>query len=134
MIVLFRVLIILIGLIDSALADSLYLPLLRSQELQSMEAAIRLGIHEKHLPGGVLWFQHRDNIVHRAFGNRQVDPDIYPTKLDTIYDAASLTKVVATTPAVMWLVEHGKLDLEQPVANTCRNFKVMAKSASWCAN
>ena len=123
MIVLFRVLTVLISLIDSALADSLDLPLLRSQELQSMEAAIRLGIHEKHLPGGVLWFQHRDNIVHRAFGNRQVDPDIYPTKLDTIYDAASLTKVVATTPAVMWLVEHGKLDLEQPVANYLPKFQ-----------
>ena len=43
-------------------------------------------------------------------------PAIHPNKLDTIYDAASLTKVVATTPAVMWLVEQRAVDLEKPVA------------------
>lgn len=118
-----RILIILFALLSSTLAESPAPPLLRSQELQSMEATVRLGIHEKHLPGGVLWFQHRDNVVHRAFGNRQVDPITHPTKLDTIYDAASLTKVVATTPAIMWLVEHGKVDLEHPVATYLPEFQ-----------
>ena len=54
------------------------LSLLRHDELQSMDAAVRLGVHEKRFPGGVLWFQHRDNVYHKAFGNRSVDPGNSP--------------------------------------------------------
>ncbi len=39
---------------------------------------------------------------------------------DTIFDAASLTKVVATTPAIMRLYEQGKLDLDARFRATAR--------------
>ncbi|MGY8690992.1 MAG: serine hydrolase domain-containing protein, partial [Verrucomicrobiales bacterium] len=90
--------------------------------LASMDATIRLGIHEKHFPGGVLWFQHEDEVYHRAYGNRTTDPDISANSKDTIYDAASLTKVLATTPSVMLLVEQGKVDLEKTVATYLPEF------------
>jgi CubicO group peptidase (beta-lactamase class C family) len=56
-------------------------------------------------------------IYRRAFGNRAVKPKNLPMKTDTIFDIASLTKVVATTTAVMQLVEKGKLRIEDRVAD-----------------
>ncbi len=106
--------ILLLASIVTVLADPPS-PGLRPESLDSMDAAVRLGMHEGDFPGGVLWFQQGDHVVHRAYGNRQVDPEVHANALDTIYDAASLTKVVATTPAIMVLVERGELDLEKPV-------------------
>lgn len=100
---------------------------LRHQALQSIDATVRLGIHEQHFPGGVLWFQHGDQVYHRAYGNRWVDPVITANTKDTLYDAASLTKVVATTPAVMLLVERGQLDLESPVVRYVPEFTGQGK-------
>ena len=47
--------------------------------------------------------------------------------LDTIFDLASLTKVVATTPAVMMLVEEGKVRLTDPVATFIPEFAKYGK-------
>ncbi|WP_419539619.1 exo-beta-N-acetylmuramidase NamZ domain-containing protein [Paraburkholderia bengalensis] len=49
-------------------------------------------------------------------GNRMLRPRIEPMTADTVFDLASLTKVVATTTAIMQLVERGKLDLAAPAA------------------
>ena len=95
---------------------------LRRLAMSSMDATVRLGIHEKHFPGGVFYFRHGHRCIHHAHGNRSVDPAISPAKRDTIYDAASLSKVMATTPAVMLLVERQRLDLEKPVATYIPEF------------
>src|SRR4030095_1770032 len=47
--------------------------------------------------------------------------------LDTIFDLASLTKVVATTPAVMTLVEDGRIRLTDPVASFIPEFAKYGK-------
>src|SRR5690606_15487955 len=52
----------------------------------------------------------------RAFGSRALSPRAEPMTPDTIFDVASLTKVVATTSAVMLLVQDGRLRLTDPVA------------------
>jgi uncharacterized protein YbbC (DUF1343 family)/CubicO group peptidase (beta-lactamase class C family) len=70
-----------------------------------------------HIPGAVILVGHQDRIVYRkAFGLREVDPCPEPMKVDTIFDLASLTKVVATTMAVMKLVDEGRIRLDAPVA------------------
>ena len=51
-------------------------------------------------------------IYRQAFGQRMVTPQVLPMTPDTIFDLASLTKVVATTTAVMQLVDAGKIDLD----------------------
>jgi CubicO group peptidase (beta-lactamase class C family) len=56
---------------------------------------------------GALW--------QAAVGRLRYEPDAPPCTLDTVFDLASLTKVIATTPLVMRLVEAGALDLEAPV-------------------
>ena len=86
------------------------------EKLAEMDAAIRLAITDGRLPGGVLWIERKGVSYHRAFGDRAVRPERAANAEDTIYDAASLTKVVATTTAVMKLVEQGKIELEAPAS------------------
>ncbi len=77
-----------------------------------VEAAIRDGL----IPGAVLIVGHDGKIVHRkAYGARALVPQREPMTADTIFDIASLTKVVATTPALMKLFEQGKLRFNDPV-------------------
>jgi uncharacterized protein YbbC (DUF1343 family) len=75
-----------------------------------LDAQIDQAIHEDLIPGAVLVVGHDGKIVHRkAYGNRALIPAREPMTLDTIFDIASLTKVVATTPAIMKLFEQGKV-------------------------
>jgi CubicO group peptidase (beta-lactamase class C family) len=69
-------------------------------------------IADHQLPGAVVVAGIGDQVVYRrAMGNRALRPSVEPMTLDTIFDLASLTKVVATTTAVMQLVEDGQLRL-----------------------
>lgn len=74
---------------------------------------------ERHEFGGAVALvqRHGQTILHRATGwaVREPEEERTPTALDTIFDLASLTKVVATTPSVLKLVAEGKIDLEQPL-------------------
>ena len=96
---------------------------LRPEKLAEMDRAIERAIAEKRLPGGVLWFEHAGASYHRAYGNRALVPSVEPMTEDTIFDAASLTKVVACAPAVMLLIERGKLKLDDLVQTYIPDFK-----------
>jgi len=61
-------------------------------------------------------------IYRKAFGNRALEPRREAMTLDTIFDIASLTKVVATTMAVMQLVQKGEVRLNDPVAKYLPEF------------
>ena len=66
----------------------------------------------------MLLIGHDGKIVyHKAYGDRALIPKREPMTEDTIFDAASLTKVIATTPCLMKLFEQGKLRLDDPVTN-----------------
>ena len=96
------------------------------QKLHTIGSAITKARAEKRLPGGVLWVEHNGVHFTRAYGKASVEPIHVSAQRDTIYDAASLTKVVATTPAVMLLHQRGLLDINDPVKNTCPNLPVTA--------
>jgi uncharacterized protein YbbC (DUF1343 family)/CubicO group peptidase (beta-lactamase class C family) len=66
-------------------------------------------------------------VYRRAFGRRAIKPKEIPMTVDTLFDIASLTKGVATTTALMQLVENGKLDLEETAANYWPEFKANGK-------
>jgi uncharacterized protein YbbC (DUF1343 family)/CubicO group peptidase (beta-lactamase class C family) len=73
-------------------------------------------IAQRQMPGAVVIAGHRDRVaVREAMGARATTPAVEPMTLDTIFDAASLTKVVVTTTAIMQLVEDGRLRLTDPV-------------------
>lgn len=70
-----------------------------------------------HIPGAVVMVGTRKKTLYReAFGRRALKPEPLPMNADTRFDLASLTKVIATTTAVMQLVERKKLRLDAPVA------------------
>jgi uncharacterized protein YbbC (DUF1343 family)/CubicO group peptidase (beta-lactamase class C family) len=78
---------------------------------------VEAAIARHGLPGAVVLVGRGDVIVyHQAFGQRAVRPAPEAMTEDTIFDLASLTKVVATTTSVMKLVEEGRIRLNDPVA------------------
>ena len=80
--------------------------------LSQIDRLIEDGIAAGHLPGAVVVVGHDDKVAYeKAFGRRASEPAAEAMTLDTIFDLASLTKVVATTPSVMRLVEDGRLRL-----------------------
>jgi uncharacterized protein YbbC (DUF1343 family)/CubicO group peptidase (beta-lactamase class C family) len=90
--------------------------------LGAVDSVIEQAIAEG-IPGAVLIVGHDGKVVYRkAYGNRALEPRREPMTLDTIFDIASLTKVVATTTAVMQLVEAGKVRLNDPVAKYLPEF------------
>jgi uncharacterized protein YbbC (DUF1343 family)/CubicO group peptidase (beta-lactamase class C family) len=95
----------------------------RADKLAEMDAAINQAIADKKCPGGVLWFEHQGQVYHKAYGNRAVVPEVEPMTEDTIFDAASLTKVVACTPAMMLLIERGQVKLDETVQTYIPEFK-----------
>ncbi len=81
-----------------------------------VDAVINQGIRENRMPGAVLVVGHQGRIVYRkAYGNRALLPAAEPMTIDTIFDLASLTKVVATTSAMMKLFDQGKVRIGDPV-------------------
>ena len=80
---------------------------------------------QSHLiPGAVLLIGRNNDVVYRkAYGLKAWLPDREPMAIDTIFDAASLTKVIATTPAVMRLFEQGKLRIDDPVIKYLPEFQ-----------
>jgi uncharacterized protein YbbC (DUF1343 family)/CubicO group peptidase (beta-lactamase class C family) len=103
--------------------------ILRRDRLAPIADIVREAIRQKKIPGAVVIVGTRQKVVYRrAFGFRSLVPRKLPMKDHTIFDIASLTKVVATTTAVMQLVEKGKLRLEDPVARYWPEFGVNGKA------
>lgn len=96
--------------------------------LKVLDPIVLDAIHDNQIPGAVVLVGHNGQIIYRkAFGERALEPHREPMTLDTIFDIASLTKVVATTTAVMQLVEQGKLRLNDPVAKYLPEFAQSGK-------
>jgi uncharacterized protein YbbC (DUF1343 family)/CubicO group peptidase (beta-lactamase class C family) len=95
----------------------------RAVALPAVDAVIEQAIQEKQIPGAVLVIGHDGAVIYRkAYGERALEPRREAMTLDTVFDLASLTKVIATTTAVMQLVEQGKVRLSDPVAKYLPEF------------
>jgi uncharacterized protein YbbC (DUF1343 family)/CubicO group peptidase (beta-lactamase class C family) len=96
--------------------------------LAAIATAVEQAIQEGKVPGAVVLVGHQGRIVYyRPFGCRALVPQKLPMSAATLFDLASLTKVVATTTAVMQLEEQGKIRLEQPIADYWPEFKANGK-------
>jgi CubicO group peptidase (beta-lactamase class C family) len=100
-----------------------------ADKLAAMNVAIEQAIASNKCPGGVLWVERNGAAYHKAFGSRALVPAREAMTEDTIFDAASLTKVAAGTPAVMLLVERGVVNLDAPVATYIPEFTGGGKEA-----
>jgi uncharacterized protein YbbC (DUF1343 family)/CubicO group peptidase (beta-lactamase class C family) len=91
--------------------------------LSTVDAVVARAIADKQLPGAVLLVGRGSEVVYRkAYGQRALVPQPEPMTLDTIFDMASVTKVVATTTSVMILVEEGRVRLNDRVATFIPDF------------
>jgi uncharacterized protein YbbC (DUF1343 family)/CubicO group peptidase (beta-lactamase class C family) len=99
-------------------AEQKFLP-----QLKVIDPIIEEAIREKLIPGAVVIVGHDGEVVYRkAFGSRAIEARREPMTVDTIFDLASLTKVIVTTTAVMQLVEQGRVKPNDPVAKYLPEF------------
>ncbi|MBI4588231.1 MAG: DUF1343 domain-containing protein [Candidatus Rokubacteria bacterium] len=92
-------------------------------DLSAVDEAIRSVVSGGEVPGAVVIVGQGERILYRkAFGSRSLVPRQEPMTEDTVFDVASLTKVVATTPAVLLLWQQGRLDLDAPLGRYLSEF------------
>jgi CubicO group peptidase (beta-lactamase class C family) len=100
----------------------------RPSGLDEVDRIVEAAMEEGAFPGAVLAIGRRGSLVRfRAFGRYTYEPGAPEVRTDTIYDLASLTKVVATTTVAMILVDQGRLDLDAPVSGIVPRFRGGAK-------
>ena len=83
---------------------------------QILDTTINQAIEDGITPGAVAWIESRGQLLHLAsYGAKSVAPRREPMDVDTIFDCASLTKVMVTAPAIMMLAEEGKVRLNDRI-------------------
>jgi uncharacterized protein YbbC (DUF1343 family)/CubicO group peptidase (beta-lactamase class C family) len=125
---------LLILLLPAAFAQAAKAPAHRSAkpavspQFKTLDAVIDDAIEQKQCPGAVVLVGHHGKVVYKkAYGMRSLEPTREKMTLDTIFDLASLTKVVATTPSVLRMLELGQIRLNDPVATYLPEFAQTGK-------
>src|SRR5215203_360830 len=99
------------------------------RRLDLIEPLVKEAIADKKLPGAVILIGRGDQVIYqKAIGNRALVPAIEPMTQDTVFDLASLTKVVATTTSAMMLIEDGRIRLSDRVATFIPGFERYGKA------
>jgi CubicO group peptidase (beta-lactamase class C family) len=104
----------------------------RDQEARFARAftLMREAIHNRAFPAAALAVTHRRKVIAlQSFGRFTYEADSPPVEADTVFDLASVTKVVATTAMAMLLYERGLLNLGAPVSDSLWEFLSDATSA-----
>ena len=93
------------------------------------DSVILRAVKDSVFPGAVLFVGNGRGIIYeKAYGHYDYSGSAKPMSINTIFDLASLTKVIATTPAAMKLYEEGKLLLDTPVAHYIPSFAQNGKA------
>ncbi|HMK60755.1 MAG TPA: serine hydrolase [Dissulfurispiraceae bacterium] len=104
-------------------------PDVKESQLAPIADMVDQAIKNRKTPGAVVVIGNKSGVYYsRAFGYQSVEPAKVAMTEDTIFDIASLTKVVATSTAVMQLVEKKKIRLDDPVAKYWPAFRKNGKS------
>ena len=94
-----------------------------ADEFDSLRAVVSKAVAKGNPAGAVLWFESGDKKMTMAEGQRSLVPAKEAMTEDTVFDAASLTKVAATLPSVLILMEQGKIELEAEVKSYIPEFR-----------
>jgi len=96
----------------------------RAEGLSEVDRIVQKAVADGAFPGAVLAVGRRGKLVRlEAFGRYTYEADAPRVTTDTVYDLASLTKVVLTTTVAMTLVDAGRLDLDAPVSSVVPGFR-----------
>ena len=95
----------------------------RPDGLAEVDRLLDQAVADRVFPGGVVAIGRHGRLAHlKAFGRLSYDESAAAVVPDTIYDLASLTKVIATTSVAMMMVDEGRLDLDAKVASFLPGF------------
>jgi CubicO group peptidase (beta-lactamase class C family) len=99
--------------------------LIQAEPVERIDSAIAYGIEAGSYPGAVVVVGRSNTVLlAKGYGHFSWSPESRVPDVDsTVWDLASLTKVVATTPAIMRLVDQGSLDLDDPVQTYLPGFR-----------
>ncbi len=101
-----------------------------AQTFTGVDYQINKAIKDKIYPGATLIVGKDGKVVyHKAYGNFTYDENSPKVDTNSIFDLASVTKVMATTQCVMHLYDKGKLDIEKPVAYYLPEFAANGKDS-----
>lgn len=96
--------------------------------LSKADSIIESGIAEKHFPGAVLVIGRKDKVLYeKAYGHYTYETSSSKMTMDTLFDMASVSKVVGTATTAMALVEAGELDIDKPVSTYIEGFEANGK-------
>ncbi len=104
-------------------------PVFHQDRLEQMREQVLQTISRGVIPGAVIRLERLGTVHEEALGKRSLLPSEEENQADTIYDLASLTKVMTAAPAVMTLVDAGKIDLEKTVQTYLPEFTGAGKEA-----
>jgi len=102
--------------------------------MTAIDTIMEEGIHQQVYPGAVVIVGQPGHVLHaRAYGRQTYAPDAPQMRMDTIFDLASVSKVVGTTSATLLLVQDGRLSLDDPVSRYIPGFEAdgKAKTCIW---
>lgn len=91
--------------------------------IEQLNELIQRAINDSAFPGANYVIVTNDHYYYGSLGNKALYPEIEPNQIDTIYDMASLTKVIVTTSCIMNLVELGLIRLHDKVVTYLPEFK-----------
>lgn len=81
-------------------------------QTEAIDILMKSGLEEQVFPGAALSVGDRNGeIFQKVYGCRQIIPEKKPTEANTLFDIASLTKIVSTTFVALRLIQDGKLRL-----------------------
>ena len=96
-----------------------------------VRALMEQAIQERVFPGAVITAGEGDRIlINAGFGRCTYGSTAWPVSPDTVYDIASLTKVIATTTAAMLLFEQGRLKLDEVIADSLLEFRASSQKVT----
>ena len=88
-----------------------------ARHYDAADSLINACIADSTIPGAVLCVIDGGKVVYnKAYGHRSLVPSVTPMTRNTVFDLASVSKVVGTGMTAMTLVESGELDLDAPVS------------------
>lgn len=98
-------------------------PAFHADRLEAIDRTILQAVTDARMPGAVFRLERNGAVHQKAYGDRAVLPAREAMTEDTVFDAASLTKVVATATAVMLLIEDERISPDDPLSEHLPEFR-----------
>ncbi|PID57386.1 hypothetical protein CSB45_07630 [candidate division KSB3 bacterium] len=93
------------------------------QEYPYIDRVLEQALENGSTPGiALLVIKNQDCVYRKAFGHAQIYPERRPLSVETLFDIASLTKVIASTTAIMLLIQDQKISLDDPLTKFLPEF------------